>query len=209
MESNGIEPESTTQEIDSSSVDNNQSSQPVEDTPDSNLVLQEDISTSQTNEDVVEDQNDLEKALSSLAEDTVVAPTSEETLVEEVDKTAEEEIEQSNNDNLAELVQSDISSTNLIDKLEQLPDTYNVASTVDESIASMQTDSTIEPTDILQEAAKKIAPNKWKPKVILFSSIEFIYTQRLPKLIFNNTTNRVDEFWARFARIFYNHLIGI
>ena len=54
----------------------------------------------------------------------------------------------------------------IMDKLEQLPDSFDVAPEID-TISTIQSNDVVvqEPTDILQEAAKKIEPNKWKPKV--------------------------------------------
>ena len=166
MDDNELASENITQENASNSVDINELSQSTPEVIDNDLVLQEDLQTNQLNEDLVEQQMNIDENF-TLSDKVTTDSTVDETLGADKDETAEKKTEQVTNDNFAEPVQTSLSSTNIIDKLEQLPDTYNVSSTIDEAMPELQQDVQVEPTDILQEAAKKIEPNKWKPKVVL------------------------------------------
>ena len=98
-------------------------------------------------------------------EDVILTPV--ETTNEVQEPTLQDKIENEVSENFVDQTQAEMSDT-IMHKLEQLPDSFNVASDMNEPMSEINSNvpSLQEPTDILQEAAKKIDPNKWKPKVM-------------------------------------------
>ena len=116
--------------------------------------------------DVTESLDVSEKVIE---QDVLLTPVVENT-TEVQASDMQEKIANDVGSNFIEQPQTEISDT-IMDKLEQLPDNFNVASDVAEPMSeitgSTNSGSLQESTDILHEAAKKIEPNKWKPKVLL------------------------------------------